>query len=160
MFIAGGMGFISETFFVFPFVKYPAVWVCSGYGKFFLLGRFGIVVIKGLFSVFFPVFVYLFEQFSCLSLRLFRRRLFGLLFQVCAGLDMRSVHEYGLCVQIAFLRSCFQHLTEYIFYRRVVEPVLEMITHCGKVRYRFVQRIPDKPPVRQVHAHFFQRPAK
>ena len=159
--VTGGMRFIRKTLFVFALVENAALRVGCGYHRFFLFGRLFVAVVrKGLFSVFFPVFVYLFEQFSCISLRLFRHRLFGLLFQVCAGLDMRSVHEYSLCVQIAFLRSCFQHPTEYIFYRRVVEPVLEIITHCGKVRYRFVQRIPDKPPVRQVHAHFFQRPAK
>ena len=46
-----------------------ALRVGCGYHRFFLFGRLFVTVVrKGLFSVFFPVFVYLFEQFSCMSL--------------------------------------------------------------------------------------------
>ena len=44
-----------------------ALRVGCGYHRFFLFGRLFVTVVrKGLFSVFFPVFVYLFEQFSCI----------------------------------------------------------------------------------------------
>ena len=110
--------------------------------------------------MFFPVSVYLIEQLFCIPLCLLGNRLFGLLFQIGACFNMRSVYKNRFCVQISFLCRSFQHPAEHILHRGVVESVLEVVTHCGKVRNRFVQWISNEPTVCQIHTHFFQGSAK
>ena len=134
MLVTGGMRFIGKTFFVFAFVENSALRVGSRYHRFLLFGQLFVAVIrKGLFAMFFAVFVHFIKQFFCISLRLFRNCLFSLLFEIRTCFYVGSVHKNCFCIQISFLCRCFQHPAEYILYCRVVKPVLKVITHCGKM---------------------------
>ena len=149
--------FVGKALFVLPLVEYTAFRVGGGHHRFLLLRRLFVAVIRERFlAVFLPVLVHFIEQLFCVPLCLLGDRLFGLLFQIGTCLNVGSVHKNRFCVQIPFLCGCFQHPAEHIFHRGVVESVLEVVTHCGEVRYRFIQRISNEPPVCQIHAHFLQ----
>ena len=162
--VAGRVRLVGKALFVFPLVEHAAFRVGGGYHRFLrllLLGRIFVAVVgKGLLAVFFPVSVYLSKQLFCVPLRLFGNRLFGLLFQIGTCLNMGSIHKNRFCVQIPFLCRRFQHPAEYILHRAMVEPVLEVVAHRGKMRHCLIQRISNEPPVCQVHAHFFQSSAE
>lgn len=143
--VAGRVRLVGKALFVFPLVEHAAFRVGGGYHRFLrllLLGRIFVAVVgKGLLAVFFPVSVYLSKQLFCVPLRLFGNRLFGLLFQIGTCLNMGSIHKNRFCVQIPFLCRRFQHPAEYILHRAMVEPVLEVVAHRGKMRHCLIQRM-------------------
>jgi len=53
VFIAAGMRFVCKLYFMFPFAKYSAVWLCCGDGHFFGWWIFVIIifVLQGLFAM-------------------------------------------------------------------------------------------------------------
>ena len=110
------MCFISKAFFVLTFVENTAVGIgCTLTDGFGFLGRFiMIIIVKGLFPMFFPVSVYLLHENPRITSCFFGNFFADLFFQIGAGFDVGPIHECRFGIQIACLCRFLQNPPEYV----------------------------------------------
>ena len=159
MLVTGCMRFVGKTLLVFTFMEYAGIRIRCRNCYFFLLWRCWIVIIiEWLFVVFFAISVNFFPQLLCISF-CFNWNSFSCFFlHVCTCFDMCPIDKNCTRIQKSFLCCCVQYPPKYIFYSCCCKTMLKIIAYCWKMRHLFIQWITDKPPVCNIHIHFFQRP--
>ena len=146
------MGLICETAFMFSFVEDSAFRVCRGHCYlFWFRGSTARTSVKWLFSMCFPVFVDLFHQLFFICFGGGRNCFFHFFIDICIGFDMRTIQENHFWGKISAFLSFIKNPCENLFYGSFCKAMSEVITDCCEVRNRFIQRIPQKPTIGNVH---------
>ena len=180
--VADGVSLIGKLPLVLPLCKYTAFRVCRAFCHRFearllpprqLLFR-GVVpllpatfrrfiihiVIKRLLPVGLPVRVDLRQQPFLIPFGRHRNLLPDFLVQVRAGFDVRPIHKYCRRGQRSHAPRLIQNPSKYRLYRFLCKAMPEVIAHRGEVRQFFIQRISQKPSVRDVCLSPAKRPAQ